>query len=247
MAAGMRKYYKKIYKKSRKEFTDFLSRKIESGQGCFVITANPEILMMGKKVPEMDEALSDRNTVIIPDGIGVIKGGGMLGVSFAERIPGVEVCEFLMDYADRNRKSVYLFGAQRHVLETFVKKLKKEHPGIRLCGWEDGYVEDKESVFRNIIAQEPDIVLVALGVPQQEILIHKFFSPERRGIYIGVGGSFDVMSGLKQRAPAFFIRHNLEWLYRITREPKRLRRFWNSNVKFLFELRKEKNECKRTG
>ena len=59
---------------------------------------------------------------------------------------------------------------------------------------------------------------------------------------MGVGGSFDVLSGCKKRAPKFFVKCNLEWLYRITTEPKRLKRFWNSNVKFLFVIGREKNE-----
>ena len=88
---------------------------------------------------------------------------------------------------------------------------------------------------------EPDIVLVALGTPAQELLSHRYYRADRPGLYMGVGGSFDVLSGLKKRAPSFFIKFNLEWLYRITKEPKRLKRFWNSNVKFLFEVRKEKN------
>ena len=99
---------------------------------------------------------------------------------------------------------------------------------------------------QQITELDPDLVFVALGAPQQELLIHKYFRSDRKGIYIGVGGSFDVLSGKKQRAPSFFIRHNLEWLYRITKEPKRIKRFWNSNVKFLFELRKESHGGKRT-
>ena len=100
--------------------------------------------------------------------------------------------------------------------------------------------------MRQITELDPDLVFVALGAPQQELLIHKYFRSDRKGIYIGVGGSFHVLSGKKQRAPSFFIRHNLEWLYRITKEPKRIKRFWNSNVKFLFELRKESHGGKRT-
>ena len=118
---------------------------------------------------------------------------------------------------------------------------RREYPGIELVGYTDGYVENKESVFRKITEMEPDIVLVALGTPAQELLIHRYYRADRPGLYMGVGGSFDVLSGLKKRAPSFFIKFNLEWLYRITKEPKRLKRFWNSNVKFLFEVRKEKN------
>ena len=85
-----------------------------------------------------------------------------------------------------------------------------------------------------------DIVLVALGMPIQEKLIYKHLNEFDKGIFVGVGGSFDVLSGTKKRAPEFFIQHNLEWLYRITKEPSRLKRFYNNNIKFLFNVNKEK-------
>ena len=100
---------------------------------------------------------------------------------------------------------------------------------------------DKERQIENLSQQQPDIVIVALGAPKQELLIHRYYRRGEKGVFIGVGGSFDVLSGRKKRAPSFFIRHNLEWLYRIASEPKRLKRFWDSNIKFLFELRKEKH------
>lgn len=241
MSGGMKQYYKKIFKGRKEEFLEFLEKRNRSGRGSFVVTANPEIFMIGKKNSDMEQALLDENTLIVPDGIGIIRGGGQLGCRFAERIPGVEICEALLAYADKEQKSVYLFGAKKHVLDALVKRLNSEYKGIVLSGYTDGYVSDKESVFRRIIELNPDIVLVALGAPAQELLIHKFFRTELKGIYMGVGGSFDVLSGLKKRAPAFFIKYNLEWLYRIATEPSRLKRFWDSNVRFLFELRKEKN------
>ena len=241
MTGRMKKYYDKIYRGSMENLIKGLTGRIDSGKGSFVVTANPEIFMMGKEHDEMNEALLDEDTLIVPDGIGVIKGGEVLGVRFKERIPGVEICGELLRYADKTHRSLYLFGAERRVLEALVGRIGKEYPGIELVGYMDGYIEDKDSVFRQITELEPDIVLVALGTPAQELLIHRFYRSERPGLYMGVGGSFDVLSGLKKRAPAFFIKCNLEWLYRITKEPKRLKRFWNSNVRFLFEIRKEKN------
>lgn len=241
MTGRMKKYYDKIYRGSMENLIKGLTGRIDSGKGSFVVTANPEIFMMGKEHDEMNEALLDEDTLIVPDGIGVIKGGEVLGVRFKERIPGVEICGELLRYADKTHRSLYLFGAERRVLEALVGRIGKEYPGIELVGYMDGYIEDKDSVFRQITELEPDIVLVALGTPVQELLIHRFYRSERPGLYMGVGGSFDVLSGLKKRAPAFFIKCNLEWLYRITKEPKRLKRFWNSNVRFLFEIRKEKN------
>lgn len=237
--ASIKAYYGRTYRGSKNRFLDFLQKRIDEKKGCFVVTANPEIFMLGKKMPEMNRVLMDKNTVIAADGIGIVKGGEQLGFRFKERIPGVELCEELLKYANEKKCSIYLFGAKREVLDSFVRRIEKEYKNVIISGYTDGYVEDKEKVMRQITELDLDLVFVALGAPQQELLIHKYFRSDRKGIYIGVGGSFDVLSGKKQRAPSFFIRHNLEWLYRITKEPKRIKRFWNSNVKFLFELRKE--------
>ena len=241
MTRSMEQYYNKIYRGGMENLVRRLTGRIDSGKGSFVVTANPEIFMMGKKHAEMNEALLDKNTLIVPDGIGIIKGGEILGIKFRERIPGIDICGKLLKYADKERRSVYLFGAEQSVLEALVSRIKRECPGIDLAGYTNGYVEDKDIVFQKITELEPDIVLVALGTPEQELLIHRFYRSDRPGLYMGVGGSFDVLSGLKKRAPAFFIKCNLEWLYRIVTEPSRLKRFWNSNVRFLFEIRKEKN------
>ena len=241
MAVRMRTYYDKAYKGKKKDFLNLLKERIDSGRRTFVVTANPEIFMLGRKLPEMNEALSDEETLIVPDGIGVIRGGKQLGYEFEERIPGVEICEELFAYADQKGRSLYLFGAEKSVLEDLAALVHREYPNAVLAGCTDGYVQDKEKVFREIVEMQPDIVLVALGAPKQELLIHRYYRRGEKGVFIGVGGSFDVLSGRKKRAPSFFIRHNLEWLYRIASEPKRLKRFWDSNIKFLFELRKEKH------
>ena len=241
MAVRMRTYYDKAYKGKKKDFLNLLKERIDSGRRTFVVTANPEIFMLGRKLPEMNEALSDEETLIVLDGIGVIRGGKQLGYEFEERIPGVEICEELFAYADQKGRSLYLFGAEKSVLEDLAARVRREYPNAVLAGCTDGYVQDKEKVFREIVEMQPDIVLVALGAPKQELLIHRYYRRGEKGVFIGVGGSFDVLSGRKKRAPSFFIRHNLEWLYRIASEPKRLKRFWDSNIKFLFELRKEKH------
>ena len=108
----------------------------------------------------------------------------------------------------------------------------------------NGYTKDKDLFFDEISKTKPDIVMVALGIPNQERLIYKHLNKFDKGVFIGVGGSFDVLSGYKKRAPKFFVNHNLEWLYRITKEPKRLKRFWNNNVLFIFKIRKYKSNKK---
>ena len=119
-----------------------------------------------------------------------------------------------------------------------MKKIKLEYPNIKISGATDGYVSDKDAVFEQIALKKPDVVMVALGIPAQELLISRHIQKFDKGIFMGVGGAFDVLSGMKKRAPEFFVKHNLEWLYRICSEPKRLKRFYKSNIRYLGEIRK---------
>lgn len=222
------------------DFLEDLYERLARETASFVITANPEILMLGKRMKDMDSALMDEHTAVVPDGIGLLKGGARLGYHLPERIPGVEICEALLRHADQCGQSVYLFGAAADVVEAVAKRIQNEYPGAVLLGYTDGYVQDKDAVMQKITSLRPDLTFVALGAPAQELLIHRHYKAAGKGIYVGVGGSFDVLSGMKRRAPDFFIRHNLEWLYRITKEPKRLKRFWENNIRFLAELERER-------
>ena len=161
--------------------------RIDSGKGSFVVTANPEIFMMGKCYEDMNEALLDENTFIVPDGIGVIKGGEIFGARFKERIPGVEICGELLKYADRFRRSLYLFGAEQNVLEALVSRIKREYPGIELVGYTDGYVENKDSVFRKINGNGAGYRAYTYIYSAQELLIHRYYRADRPGLYMGSG------------------------------------------------------------
>ena len=206
----------------------------------FIVTANPETIMTAEQNGNFKEALLDENTTIIPDGIGIVKGAKMLGYQVAETIPGVELCTKLFEYCNQYNKSIFLLGAKKEVIEKLVNVLKNNYPNAHICGYENGYVEDKQAVFNKISTLEPDVVLVALGIPDQELLIYKNLNQFNKGIFVGVGGSFDVLSGTKKRAPKIFIKLHLEWLYRILKEPKRLKRFFNSNIQYIFKLNAEK-------
>lgn len=104
--ASIKAYYGRTYRGSKNRFLDFLQKRIDEKKGCFVVTANPEIFMLGKKMPEMNRVLMDKNTVIAADGIGIVKGGEQLGFRFKERIPGVELCEELLKYANEKKCSI---------------------------------------------------------------------------------------------------------------------------------------------
>lgn len=236
----MKKFLKKLYKNDKKSYFEILKKDLKNKNKKFIVTVNPETLMIAEKDLELKEILEDDNVSFVSDGIGVVKAAKMIGVDVKERIPGVEIAEKLFEFANESKKSLYLFGAKQEVLNNLKEKIEKIYPNIKLFGMTNGYVENKDEEFQKIIKKEPDIVLVALGIPAQEKLIYKYFKDFKKGIFVGVGGSFDVLSGTKKRAPQIFIKTNTEWLYRILKEPKRIKRFWDNNVKFIFKIRKEK-------
>jgi N-acetylglucosaminyldiphosphoundecaprenol N-acetyl-beta-D-mannosaminyltransferase len=230
-------YFNKIYRGNFAEFQDELSGRLDREEKAFVITANPETLMIGQRDAEYDAILRSADTTIVPDGIGVVKGANMLRIPLKGRVTGVETVQGLFGLLNEKKRSLYLFGAKKEVLELLKDKLAAEYPNIQLAGACDGYAPDKDAIFDEIVALQPDVVLVAMGIPMQEKLISKHYHRFQKGIFIGVGGSFDVLSGSKKRAPAIFCKLNLEWLYRILCEPSRFKRFYDSNVKFIFKIK----------
>lgn len=236
----MKEYFDKLFQEGEEIFYAVLKECLKDEKKLFVVTANPETLMTGQGNKEFDKLLRDDATCIVPDGIGTVKAGHMLGYDIKERVTGVGICQFLLEEADRQKKSVFFLGAKEAVVSALIDKVKHRHPGVKVAGYENGYVKDKDAIFERVTALKPDIVLVALGIPQQELLIYRHLKEFDKGIFVGVGGSFDVLSGMKKRAPQIFIKLNLEWLYRIVTEPKRLGRFFKSNIRFLLQIRKIK-------
>ena len=238
------KLYETLYKNSKKECYKLIEKKLKNKEKTFIITANPETYMLSEKDKEIKKILQDKNNLIVPDGIAIVKTANFLGYNIKERITGVDLAEHLLDIANNNKYKLYLFGASIEVVEKLEEVITKKYPNIKIVGASNGYIKDKDSVMEYIKTTKPDIVMLALGIPLQEKLINKHINDFKKGIFIGVGGSFDVLSGTKKRAPKFFIKLNLEWLYRILSEPKRIGRFLKYNIKFLFKILKEKRKNK---
>lgn len=236
----MKRFFQKLYTDSQAEFQAVLKEDLQAERKRFIVTANPETFMIGSRNEAFARMLLDDETTIVPDGIGVVKAANMLSIPVKERIPGVEIAASLMKSGDQLGASIYLFGAKAEVIEAMKQLLSQHYPNLRLIGCSDGYVANKDQVFDEIAQLQPDIVLVAMGIPAQEQLIYRHLGQFKKGIFVGVGGSFDVLSGMKKRAPALFIKCNLEWLYRILSEPSRWKRFYNNNIKFIHMVRKMK-------
>ena len=232
--------YMNIYKGSKKEFYNLIDEKLNKKEKQFIVTANPETFILSKKDLTINKLLYDKKNLIIPDGISIVKTANFLGYDFKERITGVDLAEQLLKTANKNNYKVYLFGSSQLVIDKLEKIINEKYNNIKLVGATNGYIKDKDAVMEYIKTTKPDIVLVALGIPLQEKLIYKHINDFKKGVFVGVGGSFDVLSGTKKRAPKFIIKCNLEWLYRIIKEPKRLGRFIKYNLSFIFMIIREK-------
>ncbi|HWP98348.1 MAG TPA: WecB/TagA/CpsF family glycosyltransferase [Syntrophomonadaceae bacterium] len=198
---------------------------ILQGDPAQVITLNAEIVYQAQK----DQALRDiinSASLVTPDGIGVVWGGRWLGYPFPERVTGIDILYALCQEAASHQWPVFLLGAAPGVAEEAAGQLVKRCPGLLVKGTHHGYFQEDESpgVVEEIIMARPLILFAALGAPKQEFWIRSHLAEMKVPVCIGVGGSFDVIAGHKKRAPAWMIRLNLEWLYRLLAEPSRWKR-----------------------
>lgn len=233
----MLKYFKRIFTGTAEEFNKIADKALLGGEKLFIVTANAEILMKAEGNDEIDSLLMAEDTAIVPDGISIVKALNKKGFAAKERVTGVELCEHLFEAAGKSGKSIFLLGAKEEIVKKLSDKIKKKYHGINI-NYRNGYDGDKDEIFEEIKRLSPDLIIVALGVPAQELLISKHLDSFEKGVFVGAGGSFDVLSGEKMRAPQFFIKTNTEWLYRIAKEPWRLKRFYENNIKFMKKLSK---------
>ena len=232
----MKELFYKLYKKDKESFYKIIRNNLESNKKTFIVTANPETFMTSINDSELKQLLIDKQTTIVPDGVGIVKAGKKIGCNIKERITGIDIAYKLLEYGNDLDKTIYLFGAKEEVIVSMKKVLSNQYPNLEVVGTSNGYVDNKDKIFDEMAKLEPDIVLVALGIPLQEKLIYKHLDKFKKGVFVGVGGSFDVISGHKKRAPKIFIKLNLEWLYRILQEPKRFKKFYNNNIKFIIKI-----------
>lgn len=205
----------------------------EKGQ---VVTINPEMILSAKSNPDFAEIINSAE-LVIPDGIGVQLGLKILGHN-VRRIAGIEFGRKLIDkFASQPTAFV---GAKPEIITKAVENLKKEVPNLNAVYVQDGYFKDDDRVLDELTAANPKLVLVALGSPKQEIFISKAKNLLPNALFIGLGGSFDVWSGVVERAPEIWQKLGLEWLYRTVKEPKRFKRIFPTLPLFVLKVFKEK-------
>lgn len=205
-----------------------------------IFTPNPEIIMCAKEDREMREILNSAD-LCTADGIGVVYGAKILGDPVPQRVAGFDLTCALIERLSATGDGIFLFGAKPGVAEEAQKRLKEKYPGIVVSGTHNGYFkeEDEREIVEEINKSGAKVLLVCLGAPKQEKWIAKHRENLKVNLCMGVGGTLDVLAGTAKRAPKIFIKLNLEWLYRLLKNPSRIGRF-AALPKFVIEVVKNK-------
>ena len=216
---GKERYERLLYQDIRVGTREELLNSVRAliGNGGTVSTVNPIMLAESVKNPELARALA--NSLNIPDGFGVSRALSKRG-AYTELFPGVELCEALMPCI----RSFAVIGGRGGVAEAASEYLCEKSDGAVCLFSQDGYTYDKQNLEQKLRQTAPELVLVCLGSPKQELLIMELQPSSPKSLFIGLGGSLDVYSGAVKRAPAAVRRMHLEWLWRMIKEPRRLRK-----------------------
>ena len=196
---------------------------LAEGGAHYAVTPNAEFVQRAEKDEAFRAALNGAD-LVLPDGIGVIYASKILKRPLQGRVPGCDFAAALCSWMAQNGKKLFLLGAKPGVAEQAGHNLEQAHPGLTVCGTHDGYFKDDAPVIEQINNSGADVVFVCLGAPKQENWISANCDKLCASVFIGLGGSLDIYAGNSKRAPAFFCRFGLEWLYRLICQPWRIKR-----------------------
>jgi N-acetylglucosaminyldiphosphoundecaprenol N-acetyl-beta-D-mannosaminyltransferase len=200
-----------------------LLKRIDNREKAFIVAINPEKIIKAQEDPSLMELLNSADFQI-PDGIGVILASKFKGGQIRERVTGIDMMLKLCETGAKHQKRIFLYGGKPGRADEAKVKLEEMYPGIQIAGTLHGYEKDQQIVRETINQSQADIIFVAMGSPAQENWIIANKDTLHPCVYQGVGGSFDVISGKIERAPEAFQKLGLEWLYRLMKEPWRIKR-----------------------
>lgn len=207
-----------------------LSQAVEAAEGLlaqngahYVVTPNPELVQRARQEPAFRDVLNGAD-LVLPDGVGIIYAAKILGRPLQGRVPGIDFAAALCGKLAQNGKRLFLLGAKPGVAQRAAENLKKDHPGLTVCGVHDGYFKEDGPVVEEIRAAKADAVFVCLGFPRQEYWMAQNGEAAGARLLVGLGGSLDVFAGEVKRAPEGFQKLGLEWFYRLITQPSRIGR-----------------------
>lgn len=216
---------------------DAVFHMLGAGQRGWLCTVNVAILMMMRKDARL-QSFVDHAALVVADGQPLVWCAPWLGRPLPERVTGVDLVDAICERAARQGARIYLLGAGSEIVAAAAQRLRKRYAGLQV-EYADGYFTKEEAPARadRVRASGADILFVGMGVPRQENFLEEQWERLGAGVAIGVGGSFDVLAGLRSRAPTWVQKAGMEWFFRLLQEPRRLfMRYLITNGSFVWLL-----------
>ena len=231
----------KIFNESIEE----LIRNIDASGKVHIISGNPEVLLNGLQNDMLLDNFTSENSIIIPDGVGTVICSKIVRQPVKQKIAGIEVMDRIIKRCEKENQGIYLLGSTKETVDMCNINLRTKYSNLNILGSHDGYfdLEGCEEILNDIEKTNPQVLFVAMGCPRQEIFIAKYMDRLPCKIFMGVGGSFDIIAGNVKRSPKWMINVGLEWLYRVSKEPFRIKRL-ASIPKFILMVIKDKYKRK---
>ncbi|MEQ8169477.1 MAG: WecB/TagA/CpsF family glycosyltransferase [Candidatus Eremiobacterota bacterium] len=206
------------------ESLDIIETFIKEKTPHLVVTLGTEMTMMAQKDKELKDVINNTH-LVVPDTAGIVWSASVLHGKKIKKVAGIDLLQKLAERGSQKGYTFYFLGSQEGVAEKAAQNLRELYHSLNITGTHHGYFRGKDKeVIEEIKKAKPDILIIAMGVPSQEKWAYKNLEILDVPVSIGVGGSFDVLSGKLDRAPAWMIKLNIEWLYRLYREPSRFMR-----------------------
>jgi len=222
--------------------------RISTGQFTQHVVVNVAKLVQMQNDLELAAAVRACDIVNI-DGAGVVFGARFLGLHVPQRVAGIDLFYRLLAYGEQTGRSAYFLGAIPDVIEEAVAKIRSRFPNLSIAGYHHGYFwDDEDAMVREIERSGADMLFVGIGSPLKERFIDRWRSDLGVLFAMGVGGTFDVVSGRVKRAPVWMQKVGMEWLFRLAQEPRRMwRRYLTTNARFAGMLLLERLRLFRRG
>ncbi len=207
-------------------------------RAAYCVTPNAEMAYEALH-DEAFRAILNEASLVLPDGAGVVLGAKILKTPLKQKVAGIDFAQNLLGILEEEGSRLFLLGSKPGIAETAAEKMRQKHPSLIICGTADGYFLDDVDAVRTINDARADVVFVCLGAPKQERFMHDHCGELNVRLMIGLGGTLDGIAGTVKRAPKWMIRLQLEWLYRLIREPRRFGRMLRL-PKFVFAALKKR-------